>query len=139
MGWTSARNPKRNNESLSQFSKIVKEASSMGMKVLIFPIMVPNRGRTTETRRSKDGKKRRVRLKSNHPRRYSKEQIKSESNLWNSKLKEIAAGSPNAYYVSGFEESMMNPANTGDNLHGNSAMNQRIAERLAELINEGSL
>jgi lysophospholipase L1-like esterase len=137
MGWTSSRNSKRNNQSLSQFNKIVKEATSMGMKVLVFPIMLPNRGRLSEPGPRINGKRTRTKLKSGHPRRYSKEQIQQESSLWNSKLKQIAAGSPNAYYVGGFEEFMMNPANTRDNLHGTSQANQEIAERLAEII--GSL
>ena len=129
MAWTSKT--RRGQKSIEIFSNIVSEATSMGMKVLIFPILLPNKGRLYEP----GGK-----LPENHPRRYTKEQIQQECTLWNNKLKQISNSSPNAFYVSGFEGMLISSGrrkswlNSKDKVHPKGPESQKIASKLAEMI-----
>ena len=129
MAWTSKT--RRGQKSIEIFSNIVSEATSMGMKVLIFPILLPNKGRLYEP----GGK-----LPENHPRRYTKEQIQQECTLWNNKLKQIANSSPNAFYVGGFEGMLISSGrrkswlNSKDKVHPKGPESQKIASKLAEMI-----
>ena len=129
MAWTSKT--RRGQKSIEIFSNIVSEATSMGMKVLIFPILLPNKGRLYEP----GGK-----LPENHPRRYTKEQIQQECKLWNNKLKQIANSSPNAFYVGGFEGMLISSdrrkswLNSKDKVHPKGPESQKIASKLAEMI-----
>tara|TARA_B100000282_G_scaffold54242_1_gene35198 strand:- start:7580 stop:9661 length:2082 start_codon:yes stop_codon:yes gene_type:complete len=132
MAWTSKT--RKGQKSLQIFKNIATEANSMGIRILIFPILIPNKGRLSEPGPRRNGKRTRVKLADNHPRRLTKQQIKQETELWNRQLKQIADSLPNATYVSGFEGMIIEPGYKSDNVHPRAPESQKIASRLAQII-----